>query len=246
MTSTQLLVVLLASGLGAVIKSVTGLGYPLIAVPLISLVLGIEDAVVIIAIPNLAANAFLCWESRDAQAQTRDLGRLCGLGAVGAVIGTIAFVNLPDQPFLIVLALSILLFLFQFIRKPEFSFSPAFTRRWSPAVGLLAGAMQGAIGVSGPIVATWFHSYRLPARAYIHSLTFMFGVTGAVQLVILLGQGQMTPDRLVGALVASVAVAVATPIGLRLRKRLAGPSFEKLVLLTLVVSAVALIFDALS
>ena len=74
----------------------------------------------------------------------------------------------------------------------------------------------------------------------------MFGVTGAVQLVILLGQGQMTPDRLVGALVASVAVAVATPIGLRLRKRLAGPSFEKLVLLTLVVSAVALIFDALS
>ena len=92
--------VLLASGLGAVIKSVTGLGYPLIAVPLISLVLGIEDAVVIIAIPNLAANAFLCWESRDAQAQTRDLGRLCGLGVVGAVIGTIALVNLPEQPFL--------------------------------------------------------------------------------------------------------------------------------------------------
>lgn len=238
--------VLLASGLGAVIKSVTGLGYPLIAVPLISLVLGIEDAVVIIAIPNLAANAFLCWESRDAQAQTRDLGRLCGLGAVGAVIGTIALVNLPEQPFLIVLALSILLFLFQFIRKPEFGFSPAFTRRWSPAVGLLAGAMQGAIGVSGPIVATWVHSYRLPTRAFIHSLTLMFGVTGAVQLAILLGDGQMTPDRLVGAVVASVAVAIATPIGLGLRKRLAGPSFEKLVLLTLVASAVALIFDALS
>jgi len=246
LTSTQLLVVLLASGLGALIKSVTGLGYPLIAVPLISLVLGIEDAVVIIAIPNLAANAFLCWESRDARAQTRDLGRLCGLGAVGAVIGTIALVNLPEQPLLVVLALSILVFLYQFIRKPEFGLAPAFTRRWSPAVGLLAGAMQGAIGVSGPIVASWVHSYRLPARAYIHSLTLMFGVTGAVQLAILLGHGQMTPDRLVGAVVASVAVAVATPIGLRLRKRLAGPSFEKLVLLTLVISAVALLVDALS
>ncbi len=246
MTSSQLLVVALASALGALVKSVTGLGYPVLAIPVISLVLGVENAVVIVAVPNLAVNIFLCWESRDARDQTRDLGRLCGFGMVGAVIGTVALVRLPEQPLLIVLGVSVFVFIFQFFRKPEFALSAATTRRWSPAVGLLSGAMQGAIGVSGPIVATWTHIYRLPVRAYIHSITLIFGVTGAVQLTILLLNGQMTTDRFLAAAVASVAVAVVTPIGLRLRGRLAGPTFQTLVLLTLMVSAVALLVDALS
>ncbi|MEX0768989.1 MAG: sulfite exporter TauE/SafE family protein, partial [Microthrixaceae bacterium] len=240
MTSTQLLVVFLASALGALVKSVTGLGYPVLAVPVISLVLGIESAVVIVAIPNLASNIFLCWESRDARDQTRDLGRLCGFGVLGAVIGTIALVRLPEEPMLILLALSIFGFIFQFFRKPELALSAEVTRRWSPAVGLLAGAMQGAIGVSGPIVATWTHIYQLSIRAYIHSITLIFGVTGAVQLLILLLNGQMSSARVLGAVVASLAVAVVTPIGLRLRGRLAGDAFQKLVLITLLVSAGAL------
>ncbi len=245
MTSTQLMVVLLASVLGALVKSVTGLGYPVLAVPVISLVLGLESAVVIVAIPNLASNIFLCWESRDAREQTRDLGRLCGFGMIGAVIGTVALVRLPEEPMLILLALSIFGFIFQFFRKPNLSLSKAATRRWSPAVGLVSGAMQGAIGVSGPIVATWTHIYQLSIRAYIHSITLIFGVTGAVQLVILLWNGQMTSARVAGAAVASLAVAVVTPIGLRLRARLAGPTFQRLVLITLAVSSGALLAEAL-
>jgi uncharacterized membrane protein YfcA len=245
MTSTQLLVVFLASAFGALVKSVTGLGYPVFAIPVISLVLGVEDAVVIVAIPNLASNVYLFWESRDARAHTRDLGRLCGFGIVGAVIGTIALVRLPEEPLLIVLAISIFVFIVQFFRKPDLALSAATTHRWSPAVGLLSGTMQGAIGVSGPIVATWTHMYQLPIRAYIHSITLIFGVTGLAQLVILLWNGQMTSDRLLGAAAACVAVAVMTPVGLRLRSRLAGPTFQRLVLITLVVSAAALLVDAL-
>lgn len=41
MTPGQLTVVVLASFAGALVKAVTGLGYPVIAVPLIALVLGV-------------------------------------------------------------------------------------------------------------------------------------------------------------------------------------------------------------
>ncbi len=244
MTTTQLVVIVLASFAGALVKGVTGLGYPVLAVPLIALVTGIEDAVVVVAVPNLAANIILCWEARDARGEARDLGRLVGLGIVGAVIGTVALVHLPEQPLLIALALTVAVFVVQMIRRPELGLDPATATRWSPVAGLFTGLMQGAVGVSGPIVATWLHGYRLAVQTYVFSVTIIFGVTGAVQIVVLAAQGQLHGDRLLGALLAGLGVAVALPLGLRLRHRLSGPAFEKVVLGVLLVSAVSLVFEA--
>ena len=246
MTPTQLLVVVLASLVGATVKSVTGLGYPVFAVPIIALVLGVEDAVVLVALPNLGANAYLCWESRDARDQTRDLPLLVGFGIVGAVIGTIALVRLPEEPLLLVLALTIGVFVVNFVRRPDVAIDPRTATRWSPVVGTVIGLLQGAIGVSGPVVATWVHGYRLPPRVFVHTVTFIFGVTGAVQIVVLAIQGQFTTDRLVAAAAASVPVAIATPLGVRLRDRLAGPAFDRAVLAVLLLSAVSLVVDALA
>lgn len=243
-TTTQLLVVLGASFAGALVKGVTGMGFPVIAVPLIALVLGVEEAVVIVALPNLAANVYLWAESRDARPQTRDLCLLVGFGIVGAVIGTVALVRLPEEPLLVGLAAMVLVFVVVFLRRPELTIDHRTARRGAPFVGTVVGLAQGAVGVSGPVVATWIHGYRLTPRAYVHSVTFIFGVTGFVQVVVLAVQGQFTASRLAGAAVAAVPVALATPLGLRLRSRLSGPQFGRVVLVVLVLSALALLVEA--
>ena len=244
MTPTQLAVIVLASFAGALVKSVVGLGYPVIAVPIITLVLGVPDAVVLVALPNLAANVFLHLESRDARSEARDLAALVGYGVVGAVIGTVALVHLPEEPLMVGLAAMVLVFVVVFLRHPELTLSESTTRRGAPFVGVVAGLAQGAIGVSGPVVATWVHGYRLAARAYVHSVTLVFGVTGLAQAVVLVVQGQFTAQRLLGSLVAAVPMVAATLIGLRLRPRLAGPTFDKVVLGVVSFSAVALLFQA--
>lgn len=245
MTTSQLTVIVLASAAGALVKGVTGLGYPVLAVPLIALVIGIEDAVVIVALPNLAANVYLCWEAREHRDGARDLGRLVGFGALGAVVGTVALVNLPELPLRIALALTIAYFVVQFLRHPELRVDRATATRWSPVAGTVIGVMQGSVGVSGPVVATWLHGYRLPKETYVFSITLIFGVTGAVQIATLGGQGQFTGDRLLAAAAAAVPVAVCIPLGVRLRQRLAGPAFERAVLAVLVVSAISLVAEVL-
>jgi uncharacterized membrane protein YfcA len=169
-----------------------------------------------------------------------------GFGIVGAVIGTVALVRLPEEPLLLVLAGMVLVFVVLFLRHPNLALDPVVARRWSPPVGVVIGMMQGAVGVSGPVVATWIHGYRLAPRTYVHAVTFIFGVTGLAQIVVLVAQGAFTSDRLVGAAVASVPVALATPLGLRLRSRLAGPAFERVVLVVLSLSALSLVVDALA
>lgn len=241
MTGAEIAIVVFASAIGAFVKGVTGMGYPVIAVPLIALVLGVEEAVVVVAAPNLAANVYLCWEARAARHESRDLSRLVGFGVIGAIVGTILLVRLPENPLLILLALTIVGFVVQFMRDPELRIDPAAAHRWAPLAGTLAGLMQGAVGVSGPVVATWLHGYRLPKNAYVFSITLIFGVSGAAQLVVLLGQGEMTGDRALASAMAAIPVAVMIPLGLRLRRRLDGPAFERAVLVVLLVAAVALV-----
>lgn len=241
MTGWEIVVVVVASALGAGIKGVTGMGYPIVAVPLIALALGVEDAVVIVAVPNLAANAYLCWEARGARHEARDLPRLVVAGVLGAVVGTVALVSLPETPLLVALALTIVAFVVLFLREPELRIDPVTSRRWSPVAGALAGVMQGSVGVSGPVVATWLHGYRLAPRPYVFAITLIFGMTGASQLAVLVGQGAFTEERVLGSLAAAVPVAVMIPVGLALRDRLAGPTFERAVLAVLVLSSVSLL-----
>jgi hypothetical protein len=107
-SGAEIAVVLGASLLGAFVKSVTGMGYPLLAVPLIALALGIEDAVVIVSGPNAVANFLLCWQARGGRGDTRDLPALVGTSFFGAFLGTFLLVTLPEDPLLIVLAVTII------------------------------------------------------------------------------------------------------------------------------------------
>lgn len=246
MTGAEIAVVLCASLVGAFVKSVTGMGYPLLAVPLITLALGIEDAVVVVAAPNLFANAVLCYGAREGWHETRDLGRLISFGFVGAIVGTYALVSVPEDPLLILLAATIVVFIVNFVRSPELRIDPVSSRRWSPVVGAAAGVMQGAVGVSGPVVATWLHGYRLRTSAYVLSVTAIFGVTGAVQFALLVVAGKLTAALLAVSLLAFIPVIAMIPLGTRLRHRLGGPGFEKAVLAVLVASGLALVIQVLS
>lgn len=241
MTAATITLILGASLVGAFVKSVTGMGYPVLAIPLITLALGIDDAVMIVAAPNLAANLLMCANTREARHEARDLRALLGFGIVGATVGTIALVHLPEDPLLILLVVTITAFVVAYLRDPGLQLTPATSRRWSPAVGSAAGLMQGAVGISGPVVAAWLHGYRLPRQAYVYSLTAIFGVSGAVQLVVLLGSGELTWERGLVSAAAFLPVLAMVPVGARLRDRLGGRTFELAVLAILVISGLALL-----
>ena len=150
MTGGELIIVLAAVVVGAVIKSVTGMGLPIIVVPIATLFVDLADAVVVIAVPNLAANAALLWRERHHLDQTRDLPTLLATGIVGGVLGALAFVNLPEEPLLVLLVAAIALYLGRSLLQPDARLAPATTARWAPAVGTVAGLFQGGDRYLGP------------------------------------------------------------------------------------------------
>jgi uncharacterized protein len=246
MSEFDLLLVAVVALVGSFVKSVTGMGYPLIAVPALTFFIGVESAVAVIAIPNTILNALLNWGVRETRHETRDLPILIFAALLGGVLGTFILINAPERPLLIGLAISVLAFVVLRRFQPDLALSKKTTKRWSPLVGLAAGISHGAVGVSGPIVALWFHGYRLSKDAYVFCVTGVFLVSGLAQLGVLVGTHAFGRDRLIASSVGLVASLLVMPIGTRVRDRLAGETFERLILILLVFSGISLLWRAFS
>jgi uncharacterized membrane protein YfcA len=238
-SGTELVIILAAVIAGSTIKAMTGMGLPLIAIPIAALFVDIDDAIVVIALPNVLANGTLAVRERGHWPETRDLPVLLVSGVVGAVAGTLLFVSVPEEPLVAALVLAIAVYVAMFFLHPDLRTTPEQSRRLAPAVGAVGGAFQGAIGISGPIVGSWIHSYRLGRGAHILSVTVLFLVTGATQFAVLLLDGELG-GRWTATLLACIPVLASIPLGTRLRERVSVRGFDLAIIAVLAVSAISL------
>lgn len=234
---TDLAVIVLAIALGAVIKGVTGSGLPQIAIPVMAIFLGVERSVVVMAIPGLVSNAWLLWRFRGSIGQARDLPVLTATGLVGAVAGTWLLKELDPRILSGVLAGIIVLYVLLRWRRPDLSLAPSTSRVLSPPIGLAAGTLQGATGISGPLLTTYLHSFRLEPPVYVVSLVTLFQVFGAAQAVALVGLGLFTPSRLIEGLLALIPMLVGLGVGAQLARRMRPETFDRWILVLLAASA---------
>ena len=152
--ATELAIVLVAVIIGSIAKSVTGMGLPLIVIPIASLFVAVNDTVVVIALPNVLANAVLAGRERTATTRTRDLPVLAAVGVVGAVAGTLLLVNVSETPLVVAVVVAIVGYIVLFFAHPEFRTTPAQSKRLAPAVAALPARSRAPSGFparsSGP------------------------------------------------------------------------------------------------
>ena len=240
MSGIEIATVLVAMLVAWIVKAVTGMGGPILVVPIASLFIDVETAVAVVAFPNLLSNLLLSVRERKSISDTRDLHVLAGFGIVGAIGGAFVFVHAPEEPLVILLVVALSVYVITFFAKPNLQVGPDRSHRLAPGVGLIGGLFQGAIGISGPIIGSWIHSYRLPRNAHVLSVTSLFFVTGAAQLIVIAVGGKLHGLVLI-SLASCVPVFISVPIGTRLRDHLNGRAFDLAVISLLCVSIAALV-----
>lgn len=243
--SGELLLVGLAVVAGALVKSVTGLGLPLLAVPVLAQVVGVREAVVIMAPPTLLTNAWMVWRYRAALPGVPNLPVLLATGVTGGVLGAWLLDQVNERALALVLALAVLGYALRLLRDPDVRMTPQMARRLAAPLGLFAGALQGATGISGPVVSVYVHAQRLERAAFVAGVSALFGVSGLAQTLTLAGVGRFTPPLLARAALAAAVVTVVLLAGARFADRLSQRFFERMVLAVLLLSGVRLLADGL-
>lgn len=242
MSGTDLAVVVAAVLIGGLVKSITGMGLPLVAIPIMTVFMPTETAVAVLALPNVAQNVFLVYRFREWRTSVGRLPTFCVAGVLGALGGTFALDVMDERVLQIALLVMVGGYLISTVTHPDFEIDERAERLGTIPVGALSGLFQGAIGISGPIVGTWHHGLKLHRDAFVFSIATVFTLTGAAQASVLGAQGKYA-GRWGAIAVVAVIVLITVPIGSRLRTRLPVQWFHRLVLVLLAVSCISLVID---
>lgn len=241
----DLALVALAVLAGALVKGVTGLGLPPIALAILAPLLGAEHTVVVLALPTVVSNGSLVWAHRRSLRESDHLLVLVVTGIVGAVAGARLLVWLDESAVSLGLGVVVLAYALLYLLRPEVALPAKATRVLSGPVGLAGGLLQGATGLSSPVLATYLHARRLPRAVYLASISLLFQVFAAAQLAGVIVFGLLGPERLAHAVVGALVAAVGVPLGMRAGRRLPQRAFERATLAVLVLSTAALVLDGL-
>jgi uncharacterized membrane protein YfcA len=213
----------------AMVKGAIGFGFPLIGVPLVSIVLGPRAAVPVIAIPTLLSNVILITRSRPSGRAGPFVVVLAAL-AVGTVTGALLIKALDARVLSVLVGATTLLYVAATALRLTVLVPPAVGTRAAPFVGFAAGAMGGATGIFAPLLVSYLHLLRLAKREFVFWITVMFSVSNVAQVASYFHLGLYAGPVLGTALVTCLPMAAGTWLGLALQDRLNQEAFGRAVL----------------
>ena len=241
---SEIMLVVVAVFLGGIVKATLGFGAPLIALPILAIGIGGEEAVVLMAVPGVVANGILSYSNRSHHRESSDLWRIVIPSIPAAAVGALVLSELPDRGISLLLAGMLVAYLLVRSFRPDATIAPD-TRRWlSPTVGLGGGLAQGAVGISLPVIGPYLHTLRLSPNAFTYHICVFYLVPTIVQVATLAAVGEYDGRRFGLSILASGVFLTTLPIGNRLRRSMTAKGFEMAVLVMLAVAAVALTTQA--
>lgn len=241
----EVAVVLVAVSFGGLVKGVTGMGLPPIAIPIIAIFVGVEEAVVIMAIPGVVSNAWLVMEHRASLPSVRNLPVLAGAGTLGVLIGTFLLVELDERPLQLAVAATIAIYLAVSLVRPQLKLTEQLANVLVAPVGLATGVLQGAIGISSPVLASYLHALRLPQSQFVMTISLVWIIFAVLQTIAVAPFGLLTADRVLAGFLALIPITIMLQVGIRLGRHLSTVTFHRLVAPIMAVTALRLAYVGL-
>lgn len=214
----------LAAGL---VKGVTGMGLPTVAMGLLGMGMAPAAAAAILVMPSFVTNV---WQLLGGPATAQLLRRFWPM-MLAVVLGTVGSAGLLVRvdPLWSGLALGIALVVYAVyaLVSPALSI-PSRIEPWlSPFVGLLTGAVTGATGVFVMPAVPYLQALRLDKEELVQALGLSFTVSTVALAAGLLAQGGFRLDQLGLSALAIVPAWVGMGVGQAIRTRISPRIFRR-------------------
>ncbi|WP_099827482.1 sulfite exporter TauE/SafE family protein [Oceaniglobus indicus] len=233
-------IVFIALASGGTLKGATGMGAPVVAIPVMAAFFDVRLAVVLMVLPNLCTNILQLWTYR-ARRPDALAWRFAIAGGIGAGIGTALLVSVPVRALTLTVALAVLAYIGLRLWKADFRIAEGPAVRAAPVAGLLAGVLQGAAGISAPIAVSFLNACKMERPRFIPTVSLFFATMSLVQIPALIVLGYYDAEMLVLSALALMPLVGFMPLGAWLARSISPRAFDRLVLAVLAVLALKLI-----
>jgi uncharacterized membrane protein YfcA len=235
------IIVLAIVFLSALTRSTFGFGDALIAMPLLTMAIGIQAATPLVALTaNTIAIAILARNWR--RVNVASAWRLVASSLLGIPIGLMFLKGTHDGVVTALLSLLIVSFsLYSLLRPKLFVLTDD---KLAYVFGLLAGILGGAYNTNGPPVVIYGTLRKWPAESFRATLQGYFFPTG-IFIILSHGLGGLwTPDVLRSYAICLPVVLLAVWLGSRLNQSIPKGKFDRYVHVFLIIIGVMLFIDS--
>lgn len=244
MSWQELVVICCALAAGGLTKGLTGLGLPMVAIPLMAGFLGVERAVLIMIVPTVVLNIWQSWSNRDCLGDIPEIKRLLIPGLPGAAVGASVLYLAPERLLATILAVWIICYLILRLVRPNMALTTLARSRVAPFVGFGSGAMQAASGICAPILAPYMDALGLSPRSYVFAISTAFAAFAGSHFLVLLALQAYSLDQLLQSSIALIPGLIFMAPGTWLRNFVEPAVFTRVIRVILVIMAARLIYGA--
>jgi len=235
MTASAAIVVVLVVLAATAVQAVTGFGFALFAVPLLSFAVDPKMAVVLASTVGFVGSALLArteWSACDKQTAAR----MTFGAALGSPVGLVVLEIASEESLRIALAVMITVFLVVNVRGLHLQSSSA---PLDITFGALSGVLSTSLSTNGPPLVAVLHARHLEPPTFRATLAVVFAASGTLAIGLFAAAGRY--DRTtVGAIALCLpALLAGLLIGRHVRGRIAVASFRRVVMALLALTAVA-------
>ena len=176
----------------AFVQGVSGFGFALVAMPILSGMMSLSVVVPLVALSTLANNTIMGLYYRQSCDRSAVMTLLIG-AVLGVPLGFWVLQAVPVPWMLTSLGLMIVIYALYAWLGPEL---PELGTKWSYGAGFVSGVLMGSYNLPGPPVVLYGNSQRWPQDQFKGNLTRFFWFNAAVAVV-----GHGIQHRLSGSLI---------------------------------------------
>jgi uncharacterized membrane protein YfcA len=219
-----------------------GFGFPVVATPLVALVIDVRSAIALLAPVTLVLVLLSVVRGGSLMVLLRRFWYLPLAIGVGSWLGTLLLLAAPPEPFLLVLAAVILLYL----NLDRLGLGRSSTVKENPAsfglgFGFAAGVFEAIANVAGPVLLVYFMLLGLAPGQMVQALNLCFTAGKGTQVATWAASGGMTPALWLAVGAFTVPSVAALFAGMRVRSRIDAATYRRWLRGALWVMAVLLI-----
>ena len=205
-----------------------GFGFPIVATPLVALVVDIKSAIGMLAPITLVLVVISALRGVALSSILREFWFVPVASIAGAWLGTRVLLAAPPEPFVLILALVILLYLnVDRLGRGKSELVQRLRPAFGVAFGFVGGIFEAVANVAGPVLLIYFMLLGLAPGQIVQTLNVCFSLAKGTQTATWAMSGEISPATwlLIGGLsIPSVAALFA---GMRVRNRIDALTYRR-------------------
>ena len=241
MTATELIVVAVAIFFAAFVQVLSGFGFALLSMPIMTLAIPVKEAVVVSTLLGTFSTA---WQAVKLRQDTqRPLAKRLTLGAfVGMPLGLFVLNVVSDTALRLSLGIAVIIATLLLVARINLS---AATNHFDYAVGFVSGVLNTSLSTNGPPLVFGLQARHLQPAGFRATISTVFAYSNVVTLALFALNGKITADGLTAAAIAFPAWGIGQGLAWPVRKHVHGERFRVMVLSLLFIAGTSTIVFAL-